>query len=375
MQPIHRISKTIVPVLQILQEDGTLNGTPMPKLSTQEILEIYRTMVLCKVFDDIAVKLQRQGRIGPYVTVRGQEAAQVASSFAMEDSDWMFPSYRESAAYIARKVPLKNLFMYWMGDERYAGDKANGNNFPVTIPVSTQIPHAVGVAFAAKIKGDKIASLVYFGDGATSRGDFHEGMNFAGVFKLPVVFLCQNNQWAISVPRSKQTASETIAQKAVAYGFEGVVVDGNDVFAVYKATKDALEKAKNGGGPTLIECVTYRLTDHSTADDAKRYRSNEEVEFWKKRDPIDRFRIFLERKGLWSAEDERKLLSECEQVLSAAIKEAESVASPKFEDLFKYTFAEMPWFLKEELKELKQAYGGKEPEMNNKVEKIEGSFP
>ncbi len=155
-----RIIKTIVPAVQILMEDGTLNGTPMPKLSNEQVIEIYKTMVLCKVFDDIAVKMQRQGRMGPYVNVRGQEAVQVASSFAMADSDWMFPSYRESAAYIARKVPLKNLFLYWMGDERWAGDKANGNNFPIAIPVSTQIPHAVGAAFAAKIKGDNVASLV-----------------------------------------------------------------------------------------------------------------------------------------------------------------------------------------------------------------------
>ena len=375
MEPIHKISKTFVPTVQILMEDGTLNGSPMPKLSNQQIVEMYKTMVLCKIFDDIAVKLQRQGRIGPYVTIRGQEASQVASSFAMDDSDWMFPSYRESAAMIARKVPLKNIFTYWMGDERWAGDAANGNNFPVAIPVSTQIPHAAGVAFGAKIKGDRVASLAFFGDGATSRGDFHEAMNFAGLFKLPMVFLCQNNQWAISVPRSRQTASETIAQKAVAYGFEGIQVDGNDIFAVYKVTKEALEKAKNGDGPTLIECVTYRLSDHSTADDAKKYRTQEEVEFWKKRDPIDRLRLFLEKSGLWSKGDEEKLTRECEETINAAIKEAENAKPPSFEDLFKHTFAEMPWFLKEELEELKKAYDGKEPELTNKVEKIEGSFP
>jgi len=375
MDSIHKISKTIVPMMQILLEDGTLNGNPMPKLGKEQIIEIYKTMVLCKVFDDITVKLQRQGRVGPYVTVRGQEASQVAASFAMDDKDWMFPSYRESAALIARKMPLRNLYLYWMGDERYAGDAANGNNFPVTIPVSTQIPHAVGVAFGAKIKGDRVASLAFFGDGATSRGDFHEAMNFAGLFKLPVVFVCQNNQWAISVPRSRQTASETIAQKAIAYGFEGIQVDGNDIFAIYKVVKDALEKAKNGDGPTLIECLTYRLSDHSTADDAKKYRSQEEVEFWKKKDPVDRLRLFIEKNGMWSAKDEEQLLSECEGKINAAIKEAELFEPPKFEDLFKYAFAEMPWFLKEELDELKQAYGGKEPEMTNKVEKIEGSFP
>lgn len=375
MQPINKISKTIVPVLQILQEDGTLNGTPMPKLSQQQIIEMYKTMVLCKVFDDIAVKLQRQGRLGPYVTVRGHEASQVASAFAMKDTDWMFPSYRESAAYIARKVPLKNIFLYWMGDERWAGDKANGNNFPVAIPVSTQIPHAAGAALAAKIKDDSNAMLVYFGDGATSRGDFHEAMNFAGVFKLPIVFLCQNNQYAISVPRSMQTASETIAQKAIAYGFEGIQIDGNDVFAVYSAVKDALDKARTGGGPTLIECVMYRLSDHSTADDAKKYRTQEEVDFWKKKDPVDRLKKFLEQRGSWSGEDEKRLVIECEEKINAAVKEAESFKAPTFEDLFKNTFDEMPWFLKEELEELKKAYDGKMPEVTNKVEKIEGSFP
>ncbi len=376
MDSIHKISKTIVPKLEILREDGKIiNQNMMPDLSKEKITEIYKTMVFCKVFDDLAVKLQRQGRMGPYVTIRGHEASQVASVFAMEESDWMFPSYRESAACIARNIPLKNLFLYWMGDERWAGDKANGNNFPIAIPVSTQIPHAVGAAFAAKIKGDNVASLVYFGDGATSRGDFHEAMNFAGVFKLPVVFLCQNNQYAISLPRKMQTASETIAQKAIAYGFEGLQVDGNDIFAVYKATKDALEKAKNGDGPTLIECVMYRLGDHSTADDAKKYRPQEEVDFWKKKDPVDRLKKFMEENKMWSEEDERKLVDECGEKINAAIKEAESMEPPKFEELFKHTFAEMPWFLKEELEELKRAYDGKEPEMSNKVEKIEGSFP
>ncbi len=200
-------------------------------------------------------------------------------------------------------------------------------------------------------------------------------MNFAGLFKLPVVFVCQNNQWAISVPRNKQTASETIAQKAVAYGFEGIIVDGNDVFAVYKTVKEALEKAKSGGGPTLIECVTYRLSDHSTADDARKYRNPEEVEQWKKKDPIDRLKKYLEQGGLWTDADEKKILEECEAKVNAAIKEAEAMEPPKFEDLFNFTFAEMPLFLKEELEDLKAAYDGKEPEMTNKVEKIEGSFP
>ena len=219
--------------------------------------------------------MQREGRIGTYASIWGQEAAQVGSALALTDGDWIFPSFRESGVLVARGYPLWMLYRYWTGDERGMSAPEGLNVFPMSVPVGTQIPHATGAAWAMKLKGHKNVAAVYFGDGGSSKGDFHEGLNFAGVFKVPCVFLCQNNQWAISVPRSSQTAAKTIAQKGFAYGMEGLQVDGNDVVAVYKATKEAAEKARSGGGPTLIECFTYRLDDHTTADDSSRYRSDE----------------------------------------------------------------------------------------------------
>jgi pyruvate dehydrogenase E1 component alpha subunit len=224
-------------------------------------------------------------------------------------------------------------------------------NFTVAIPVSTQVLHAVGAAWAAKIKKQNIASVVYFGDGATSEGDFHEGMNFAGVFGTPTVFICQNNQYAISLPREKQTASKTLAQKALAYGFEGIQVDGNDVLAVYSATKASLEKARTGGGPTLIECFTYRLGAHTTSDDPTRYRQKAEEEEWRKKDPVKRFKIYLEKKGIWSQSYEEKLIKELTEEVEKAVEEAEAY-KPGVENMFRYVYAETPPHLKEQMQEL-----------------------
>ncbi|MFQ5780819.1 MAG: thiamine pyrophosphate-dependent enzyme, partial [Nitrospiria bacterium] len=215
------------------------------------------------------------------------------------------------------------------------------HDFPVAIPVGTHIPHAVGAAWAAKFKRDPIAVMATFGDGATSKGDFHEGLNFAGVFRLPVVFVCQNNQWAISVPLSQQTASATLAQKAIAYGFDGIQVDGNDIFGVYIATKRALEKAREGRGPTLIECVTYRLKDHTTADDASRYRSEAEVTAWRKKDPILRLRTYLEREHGWSASEDADLLQEIKERIATAVDAFESVEPPDPEAMFDHVFASL----------------------------------
>jgi pyruvate dehydrogenase E1 component alpha subunit len=226
------------------------------------------------------------------------------------------------------------------------------NIFPICVPVGTQIPHAVGAALAMKIKGDKRAAVCYFGDGATSRGDFHESLNMAGVFKTPIVFLCQNNQWAISVPRSRQTAAQTIAQKAFGYGFEGVEVDGNDVFSVYKATKDALEKAKNGGGPTLIELFTYRLDDHTTSDDATRYRTKEEVEEWRAKEPLIRLRLFMKKNNLWSEDYEREVTERAEKKADEAVAEEESYRSEDPADILLYANAGLSQRQARELKEL-----------------------
>src|SRR5204863_369792 len=270
--------------LQILDENGNCDEALRPSLSNDEIKKLYEWMLLARIFDEKAFKLQREGRLGTYASILGQEAAQVGSALALRPDDWMFPAFREPGASIVRGLPMRMVLQYWAGDERGSLIPEELNDFPITIPVGTQIPIAVGAAWAAKLKGDKIAVMAYMGDGATSKGDFHEGLNFAGVFAVPVVFVCQNNQWAISVPLKRQTAAKTLAQKAIAYGFSGIQVDGNDPFAVYKATHEALDQARDGQGPTLIECVTYRLGDHTTADDASRYRSRDEVEQWRKKD-------------------------------------------------------------------------------------------
>lgn len=227
---------------------------------------------------------------------------------------------------------------------------------PYTIPVGTQIPHAVGLALAAKHRGEKIAVVATFGDGGTSKGDFHEGLNFAGVFKTPNVFVCENNQYAISVPRSRQSASETLAQKAVGYGVEGVVVDGNDVFAVYSAVKGAVEKARAGGGSTFIECETYRMGDHTTSDDATRYRPQKEVEEWRAKDPLDRLRKYLKKQWGYSAEEESGVVKDAEGRVEEAVREMESYAPPPPEDIFRYIYAETPKNLREQMEELKRRH-------------------
>jgi pyruvate dehydrogenase E1 component alpha subunit len=344
--------------LQILDEDGKCDEPLKPPIDDSQVREIYELMILAREFDNIAINLQREGRIGTYASIRGQEAAQIGSAVALQDSDWIFPSFRESAAYIARGMPLDVLYEYWGGDERGNKIPEKIKAFTVAIPVGTQIPHAVGFAWAAKMKKKKMVVLVYFGDGATSEGDFHEGLNFAGVFKIPIVFLCQNNQWAISIPFKRQTASKTIAQKAIAYGFEGIQVDGNDVFAVYKSTREALEKARSGGGPTLIECLTYRMADHTTSDDASRYRSKEELAEWSKRDPIDRLRKYMKNRNLWSQDYEQKIQTEVFEKVHKAVEKAESIQPPDLLDMFRWTYATMTPQLKEQYNRIKESLKG-----------------
>ena len=340
---------------EILDKDGNLDAALMPKdLTDNEIKEMYRLMVEARQFDEKALKLQRSGRLGTLASLHGQEAAQVGSAYALDEIDWMVPSYREHAAYLARGVPLYMLFQYWMGDERGNKTNAKDKNFTVSIPVGSQPLHAVGIGWAANIKKEKTAAIVYFGDGATSEGDTLEAMNFAGVFNTPTIFLCQNNQFAISLPRARQTHAETIAQKAIAFGIEGLQVDGNDVFAVYAATRYAVEKAHAGKGPTLIEAITYRMSDHTTADDASKYRKPEEVEFWKARDPIDRLRKFMMKKGIWNEADEKKLQEQSTKDVEDAVVKADSVPKPPVDDMFMYLYAEMPKNLASQLEYLKQ---------------------
>ena len=335
--------------LEVLDNKGNSDKKLMPKLSNKDIKKLYESMILTRIFDRKALNLQRQGRLGTYASMEGQEAAIIGSAYALKKEDWLFPCFRENGALILRGQPMHEILMYWGGDERGMNIPKNVNNFPIAIPVGTQILHAVGVALGAKIQNKKICSLVYFGDGATSEGDFHEGLNVAGVYKVPVVFICQNNQWAISVPRGKQTASETLAQKAIAYGINGIQVDGNDVFAVYKATKDALDKARKGNGPTLIECDTYRINDHTTSDDAKKYRNVKEVEEWKKKDPIVKLWNYMKNKKLWSKEYETKLIAKLTKNVEDAVKKAETIPKPKVEDMFKFVYKNMTERQKKEL--------------------------
>ncbi len=333
---------------QILDENGVCDEKNKPKISDDILKEMYRFLILTKTFDDKALKLQRQGRMGTYAPMRGQEACQIGSAFAMQKNDWVFPAFRENGVYMIKGVQPEMLYRYWMGDERGMQIPKGINILPVSITVGAHLPHAVGAAMAFNYLGEKNVSIVYFGDGATSEGDFHTALNFAGVYKAPCVFICQNNQWAISVPVKEQTASQTIAQKAIAYGFPGVQVDGNDVFAVYKATNEAVERARSGLGPTLIECFTYRLADHTTSDDAKRYRNEEELKKWEKKDPITRFEKYLSEKRIINPVLIGKVKAECDQQIERAVKNAESVKPQPPTEMFDYLFESQTQEMKEQ---------------------------
>jgi len=330
--------------LQILDEQGQLD-TKLAKntLTDDEVIALYEKMVIYRHFDEVAFKLQRSGRMGTYPQNKGQEAAALGSGFAAKKgTDFLVPCYRENAALFLHGLPMESILLHWMGDERGNHIPDGVHVTPLSIPIGTQMLHAVGIAWAAKIRKEERCVITYFGDGATSEGDFHEAMNFAGTLEVPCVFFCQNNQWAISVPRETQTASETIAQKAIAYGMPTVQVDGNDLFAVFKATRDALERARAGGGPSFIEAVTYRLADHTTADDARRYRDAAEVEAWARKDPLIRHRIYLESKGLWSDDQQAETDERAKKIVAEVVRAAEGIDKPSPADMFNHTFEHLP---------------------------------
>jgi pyruvate dehydrogenase E1 component alpha subunit len=347
-----------VDYLSILDSDGALDDALDPHIPPDELKRMYRAMLLARRLDERMVKLQRQGRIGTFAPLKGQEAAQIGSVAGLTPHDWMVPSFRETAAMLWRGWPIEKMLMFFAGYLEGGQPAPDQRDLPITIPVATQLPHAVGLAYAVQYKDDDAVVMAYFGDGATSEGDFHEAANFAGVWHVPVVFVCQNNQWAISVPLKKQTHSRTIAQKALAYGFPGIQVDGNDLFAVYVATREAVARARAGEGPTLIECVTYRLGVHTTADDPTKYRSDDEVKAWEKKDPLTRLVPYLERKGLVGAGLEEEIDAE----IAAAVQRFESTPPPDPVTIFDHVYAERPADLEAQRTELIQRLAEQGPD-------------
>jgi pyruvate dehydrogenase E1 component alpha subunit len=332
-------------------EDPPIPAPPDASLDvpTADLPRVYRAMVLARVMDERCLTLQRQGRIGFYVPLQGQEAAQVGSAWALDAEDWIFPAYRELAVALVRGVPVKLLLDQFIGN---SGDVLKGRQMPnhygyrefrfvtASSPVGTQISQAVGAAMAARWKGEEIVTVTYFGDGTTSSNDFHAGLNFAGVFQAPTIFFCQNNQWAISLPRDRQTRSETLAAKAVAYGFPGVVVDGTDVHAVFRAVREARQRAIAGEGPTLIEAQVYRLGPHSTSDDPRRYRTDAELQAWKDKDPVARLKHELLSAGLLTETDDAALWESTRKEVVAAFASAEETSPVHPMSMFDDVFSE-----------------------------------
>ena len=345
----------------ILSINGeVVNENDVPSLSNDELLYLYETMLFSRIIDEKALSYQRQGRMLTYAPNIGQEAAQIGSAYAMDKDDWLVPSFRELGAWLVKGVPLKNIYLYWYGNEWGSYMPEDVKVLPVSVPIASQFQHATGIGMANNIKGEKNVVVTYVGDGGTSQGDFHEALNFAAVFKAPVVFIIQNNQYAISVPRKEQTASKTLAQKSVAYGMPGVLVDGNDIFAMYSATKSAIDRARNGEGPTLIEAYTYRLGAHTTSDDPTIYREDSEVEEWWKKDPILRFKKYLLNKNIITEEWEVNTKKELEEKVMSTFEEIENKSDTSIEDIFKYHYETMPPQLEEQLNDYKAfVEGGK----------------
>ena len=336
-------------LFQIIDNEGKIiNNKWFPKLKEEEIIKAFKSMLFARTADQMAVSYQRQGRMYTYPLNYGQEAISCAAGMVMREDDWLVPAFRELGAYLAKGVSLRDLFLYFMGYEDGTAFKGVKNIVPINVPIASQLPHATGIGYAIKYyKKDEIV-FAFVGDGGTSEGDFHEALNFAAVWKVPVIFIIQNNQFAISVPISKQTVSVNLAVKAIAYGMPGIKTDGNDIFAMYQVLKEASDYCKQGKGPVLIEALTYRKGAHTTSDDPTKYRTKEEEEFWGKTDPLNRLRKFLEDKSLMSEEEEKKLIAQYKKEVDMQFTEAENYPPYKLEDVFKYTYTEMPDILKKQ---------------------------
>ena len=344
MNKILREPKPKFERLQVLGPDGKLVGDAEPDADPALAERMHGAMLRARRFDERLLNLQRRGEVGTFAPVKGQEAAQIGSIACIGEEDWFVPAFRETAAALWRGLPMADLFVFTAGWNEGIDLPEGSRDLPNAVPVASQLPHAVGIAYAAKLRGEESVVMTYFGDGATSEGDFHEALNFAGVFETPVVFICQNNGWAISVPRSRQTASETLAQKAHAYGIPAAQVDGNDVLAMHQATSEAVKLAREEGRPSMIEALTYRMEVHTTADDPTRYRDEDEVEEWEERDPIDRLQTYL--KGRDQIDDgmietlENDIESEIDEAWEEAKKRMKKLEKSSPDVMFDHVFKE-----------------------------------
>lgn len=342
--------------VQILSPNGKVDkklGVP-EGLDNDKLLELYRWMTFFRRFDRKALALQRTGRLGTYPSLIGQEAVQAGAGLAMQENDWIVPSFREQGVMMVRGVPGSKVLAYWGGDERGSEFDEGVNVLPICVPVGSQTLHGVGLAMAMQYQKKDAAVLSFIGDGGTSEGDFHEGCNFAGVYNAPLVVLIQNNHWAISVPRHRQSVAPTLAQKAIAYGIPGIQVDGNDVMAVYKVVGDALAKARAGEGPTIVEAVTYRMEDHTTADDATKYRPPEELEEWKPKDPILRLDTYLRAQKVLDDALIEKIDKENEERVNKEVAAREAMPAPDPLETFRHLYEEMPPHLVQQMAEMQE---------------------
>lgn len=363
--PRTTIKQFEVEYLSILDKDGNVDENLKPNLDEGQLKHLYYNLILTRMFDEKLFNLQRSGKIGTYAQVKGQEACQVPVAMALDKDDWVIPSFREMGIFLTRGADKVRIVQGWNGDARAYKDA--GRNLPTAIPIASQLLHATGIAWAEKLKGTKSIAIVYFGDGATSQGDAHEAMNFAANYDIPVIFFCQNNGWAISTPSDHQMHNSTIAQRAVSYDMKGLRVDGNDVFAVYKAVQECIEHCRAGQGPALIEGMTFRMGDHTTSDDSGKYRNEELVQEWQAKDPILRFEIYLRNIGIGNDQYFQEVKDHVTKEVDEAVEKGLAIEAPPLENLFEHIYAELTpdlkeqqEFLRAELNELRALKGGEE---------------
>jgi len=335
-------------ILRIIDNDGeVLNKELMPDLTDETIIQAYKSMLYARVADNMAVSYQRQGRMYTYPPILGQEAIQIAAGVIIRNEDWLAPAFRELAIMMAKGVTLKEIFLYYMGNEQGSNFSKANHVLPICVPIGSQLLHATGIGYSIKYQKKDEVVFTYVGDGGTSEGDFSEALNFAGVWKVPVIFTIQNNQYAISVPVKRQTNSVNLAVKAIAFGVPGIKVDGNDFFAMYVAYKEAFNHARAGNGPTLIEALTYRKGAHTTSDDPSKYRTKDEELEWDKTDPLVRLKRYMDKAGIWK-ENEEQLIEEYKLEIDKQFTQAENFAAYKLEDIFQYMYVDMPDILKKQ---------------------------